>query len=96
MITREEIENMALLSKLYVTPEEMPELVRGMQAMVDFAQAVCDADSLDEGDNDQYIEAHQLRADEVRPSLSREEILGNAPEVSEDWFLLHKKVLPWE
>ena len=43
MVTREDIENIAILSKLFVAEEELDNLTAEMQKIVDFADAINDA-----------------------------------------------------
>ena len=40
MITREDVENIALLSKLFVPEEEMDSLTESMQEIVSFADTI--------------------------------------------------------
>ena len=44
MVTKEDIENIALLSKLFVAEDELDSLTADMQKMVDFADAINNAD----------------------------------------------------
>ena len=45
MITREDVENIALLSKLFVPEEEMDSLTESMQEIVSFADTINNADT---------------------------------------------------
>ena len=82
MITREDVENIALLSKLFVPEEEMDSLTESMQEIVSFADTINNADT--EGVEFDNV----FREDVVKPSLPTEEILKNAPEQGEDHFLV--------
>ena len=88
MITREDVENIALLSKLFVPAEEMDSLTESMQEIVSFADTINNADT----DGEEFDNINNLsnvfREDVVKPSLPTEEILKNAPEQGEDHFLV--------
>ena len=49
MVTREDVENIALLSKLFVPEEELDGLTESMQKIVDFADQINSAPASDEG-----------------------------------------------
>lgn len=88
MITREDVENIALLSKLFVPEEEMDSLTESMQEIVSFADTINNADTEGvEFDNINNL-SNVFREDMVKPSLPTEEILKNAPEQGEDHFLV--------
>ena len=88
MVTREDIENIAILSKLFVAEDELDRLTKQMQEIVDFADAINNApDSGEEFDNINNL-SNVFREDVVVPSLPSEEILKNAPEQAEDHFLV--------
>ena len=43
MVTREDVENIALLSKLFVPEEELDSLTQSMQEIIDFADTINNA-----------------------------------------------------
>lgn len=92
MITKQEIENIALLSKLYVAEEEYDKLTEDMGRMVSFAHAISEADVSPVKDTLKCESANVYREDEVVSSLLCEEILRNAPEQRDSCFLLRKRV----
>ena len=88
MVTREDVENIALLSKLFVPEDEMDNLTQSMQEIVSFADTINNADVEGvEFDNINNL-SNALREDVVKPSMPKEEILKNAPEQAEDHFLV--------
>lgn len=92
MITREDVENIALLSKLFVPEEEMDSLTQSMQEIVNFADTINNADTEGvEFDNINNL-SNVFRQDNVKESLPVEEILSNAPEQAENHFLVRKQV----
>ena len=88
MVTKQDVENIAILSKLFVAEEELDDLTKQMQEIVEFADAINNApDSGEEFDNINNL-SNVFREDVVVPSLPSEEILKNAPEQAEDHFLV--------
>ncbi len=87
MITREEIENIALLSKLSVTEEETEKLTQDLEQMMTFACTVANADTEDMVASDVY-EKTFLRDDEVRESLPLKDVLINAQECCDGYFVV--------
>ncbi len=88
MVTREDVENIAILSKLFVAEEDLDDLTSQMQEIVEFADAINNApDSGEEFDNINNL-SNVFREDVVVESLPSEEILKNAPEQAEDHFLV--------
>lgn len=91
MITKEDIENIALLSKLFVPEEELDALREDMQGIIDFADTINNANIEGvEFDNIAGL-SNQFREDVVVESLSVEEILKNAPDQAQDHFLVRKR-----
>ena len=78
MVTREDVENIALLSKLFVPEEELDGLTKSMQEIIDFADAINNLSNV-------------FREDEVVSSYPSTEILKNAPEQAEDHFLVRNR-----
>ena len=91
MVTREDVENIALLSKLFVPEEELDGLTESMQKIVDFADAINSAPASDEGFDNINNLSNVFREDEVVPSYPAEEILSNAPEQAEQHFLVRNR-----
>jgi aspartyl-tRNA(Asn)/glutamyl-tRNA(Gln) amidotransferase subunit C len=85
MVTREDVENIALLSKLFVPEEELDSLTQSMQEIIDFADTINNAPTSGESfDNINNL----FREDVVVESYDSEEILKNAPEQAESHFLV--------
>lgn len=91
MITKDEMKNIAMLSKLFVTEEELDILTADVERMVDFVAAVSDAD-VPKNDSDESEDLSSVyREDAVIPSASFEAILSNAPEQEDGCFLVRKR-----
>lgn len=90
MITKQDIENIAILSKLFVAEDEMDNLTAEMQKIVDFADAISNAPDEGEFDNINNL-SNVFREDEVVESYPCEEILKNAPAQGDNHFLVKNK-----
>ena len=90
-ITRKDVENVALLSRLELGESDIVKFTGQLNAILDYV------DMLDKV-NTEGVQptAHVLplqnvmRADEVKPSLPREEALANAPEQEDGYFKVPK------
>ncbi len=88
MITREEFENIALLSKLYVAEDEYSSVCADLQQMMDFADEVSQAPV--ETEQSRTFEYTPLRKDEVSESLSKSDVLSNARLCENGYFKVEK------
>ena len=91
MVTREDVENIALLSKLFVTEEELDGLTKSMQEIIDFADTINNAPTDGEEFDDINNLSNVFREDEVVESYDTKEILSNDPEQAEDHFLVRNR-----
>ena len=86
-ITREEAAHVARLARLRFSDEELDELAAQLSAVLDHA---ADVEALDVSDIEPTSHPQPLvnvtRADEVRPSLERDEVLAQAPLVDGGQF----------
>lgn len=90
-ITRKDVENVALLSRLEITENEVEKFTGQLNAILAYVDVLNQV-------NTEGVEptAHVLslknvmRADEVRPSLPRELALANAPEQEDGYFKVPK------
>ena len=91
MVTREDVENIALLSKLFVPEEELDALTKDMQEIIDFADTINNASESGECFDNINNLSNVFREDEVVESYKSEEILKNAPEQAEQHFLVRNR-----
>lgn len=91
MVTREDILEIARLSKLYIKEEELDTLTKDMDRMITFAETVSAAQC--EQSNFDHINqlSNVLREDVIIPSYDREQILKNAESQDEGYFLVKKR-----
>lgn len=90
-VTREDVENVALLSRLSIDEKDMD---KNIQELSDFLEYV---DRLQQVDTENVMPtAHVLpiqnvfREDVVKPSLDRDLVLSNAPESEDGYFRVPK------
>lgn len=92
-VTREDVENVALLSRLSIDEKDMD---KNIQELSDFLEYV---DRLQQVDTENVMPtAHVLpiqnvfREDVVKPSLDRDLALSNAPESEDGYFRVPKSL----
>ena len=91
MVTREDVENIALLSKMFVPEQELDGLTESMQEIIDFADAINNAPVEDEGFDNINNLSNVFREDKVVKSFDSEEILSVAPQQAQGHFLVKNK-----
>ena len=93
MVTREDVINIARLSKLYIAEEELDDMTKAMADIVKFADTINSASEqgVEEFDNINNL-SNAFREDTVVPSFDRDVILKNANDIGEGHFLVRKRV----
>jgi len=86
-LTRDEVAHVAKLALLDLTDEEIDRFTVQLGSVIETAHAMNDLD-LDgvEPTHHPLGLTNVTRPDEVRPSLDRDEVLGQAPDVEDDRF----------
>ncbi len=88
-LTRQEVEKVALLARLQFAPAELDRLTEQLGQIVDYMQLLAEVDTANVEPMAHPVEiANVFRADEVRPSLPREEVLANAPHHDKEFYLV--------
>ena len=90
MITEKDIRDIAKLSALYIQDEDIEKLTKDMQEMTDFAQMVNGFDATASQVSANQWESGILREDTVSDSYPLQEVLSNAKESKDGYFLLRK------
>lgn len=85
-----DVRHIAKLAKLHLKEEDVPHLERQMQDIVSMVENLPEIDEDLAGPDRQN--AMVLRADEIKPSLSREELISNAPKKQAGCFVVPKTV----
>jgi aspartyl-tRNA(Asn)/glutamyl-tRNA(Gln) amidotransferase subunit C len=87
VIRREDVEHVARLTRLHLTPDEterMQAQLSGILAYIDTLRAL-DVDGVEPTSHAVPL-VNVMREDEVRPCLSPTEMLANAPDPSGEFF----------
>lgn len=91
MVTHEEILKIAKLAKLSVAPEELDGLTDDMNGIIEFANTVSRVGAeASDFDNINGL-SNVFREDNPEPSYSREEILKNALNQEDGYFLVKRR-----
>lgn len=91
MITKEEVLDIALLSKLYVPEEQLDALTKDMDSILAFADSINAAGAqAEEYENAEGL-SNVFREDEVVPSYPVQEILQNVGGGENGYFLVRKR-----
>ncbi|HVR84838.1 MAG TPA: Asp-tRNA(Asn)/Glu-tRNA(Gln) amidotransferase subunit GatC [Planctomycetota bacterium] len=90
-IDRKTVEKVAKLARLQLTPEELDRYGGQLGAILDY---IAKLEKLDVAGLEPLAQAVEtlnvFRADDPRPSLSRDAALQNAPEKTGDFFIVPK------
>ena len=80
-LTREQVAHLAELAKLLLTAEETDRLTRQLSDILDYAARLNELDTAAIPPTASVIpNQNVMRADRVTPSLTREQVLENAPD----------------
>lgn len=97
-VSTAEVERVAELANLELTPEEIPGMVRDLNAILDYVTELNQLDTqgiapLEQvGELEDAAGAGRLRADAVQPSLDRGVVLQQAPESDGTFFKVPKVI----
>ena len=94
MITREEMENIANLSKLYLSDDDFEKMSKEMHGIINFVNQINtlnDQYNLENNSNSNAdINKNVLREDEIVDSFPRNEILKNVDGGKDGFFYVKK------
>ena len=92
-LTREDIENIAYLSRLKLSDEENENLTEQINRLFESVEKLQELETDDVEPTSHVIPVFNVfRKDEVTPSLSREDALANGPEVADGCFVVPRIV----
>jgi aspartyl-tRNA(Asn)/glutamyl-tRNA(Gln) amidotransferase subunit C len=90
-ITEETVDKIANLARLEVSPEEKEQLMADMSRILDFMDKLNEVDTANvEPLVYMTSEVNVFREDEVKQEITHEQALQNAPQRSDDYFLVPK------
>lgn len=86
-LSREEVEHIAELARLELTSEQVILYQKQLSAILDYFAQLQRLDTTGIPPTSSVLPAHSvLRPDETRPGLSRQEVLDNAPQATDNQF----------
>jgi len=86
-LSLEEVEHIATLARLELTAEEKARYRQQLSAILDYILKLQELDTTDIAPTSSVLSgASPLRADESRPGLEVDALLGNAPQVEQNQF----------
>jgi len=92
-ITLEEVEHVALLARLRLSPEEKVRLADELSAVMAHFQALQETDTTDVPPTAHPLQRENVLRDDVRrDSLPREEFLAAAPDSRDEFFVVPRVV----
>ncbi|HEY1580593.1 MAG TPA: Asp-tRNA(Asn)/Glu-tRNA(Gln) amidotransferase subunit GatC [Terracidiphilus sp.] len=97
-VTLQDVERVAELAHLELTPDESGSMVHDLNAILEYVTQLKELDTDSVAPLAQVTElelsdrAASLREDAVRPSLSRSEVMAEAPETDQAFFKVPKVI----
>ncbi len=86
-LTREEVQHVAWLARLQLTDEEIEAFREQLSAILEYAQMLEEVDLSAVPPTATVLPMRNvMREDEVRPSLSQDVVLANAPDTEDGYF----------
>ena len=86
-LTIKEVEHVAHLARLRLSPDELEHMRTDLSRILDYIDMLKEVDVSDVPPTAQVTDlVNVMRADMVRPSLPREDVLANAPDQQEGMF----------
>lgn len=92
-ISRKEVEHVKLLARLELTEGEVNQYTEQLNSILEYAEMLQKLDTDKVTPTAHAVQLFNvLRTDEVKPSLSQQEALSNAPEAEDGYFRVPKIV----
>jgi aspartyl-tRNA(Asn)/glutamyl-tRNA(Gln) amidotransferase subunit C len=87
MIDRQQVQKIAHLARLEITPEEEEQFATQLSSILEYFEQLSELDTKDVPPTTRAIEISNIaRPDEMIPYSNREELLKEAPEPEGDFF----------
>ena len=88
-LTRQDVEKVALLARLKFDEAELEKITKHMVQIIQYVDKLSELNTEDVEPMAHALDIQNaLAEDESRPSLSRKEVLKNAPKHDEEYFLV--------
>lgn len=90
-LTIQEVDHVALLARLSLSQEEKQTFAKQLSSILDYADSLNQLDTQGVEPLTHILPMHNVfRADEIRPSMPREDIIANAPLAEEGQYKVPK------
>ncbi|MCS7163775.1 MAG: Asp-tRNA(Asn)/Glu-tRNA(Gln) amidotransferase subunit GatC [Thermodesulfovibrio sp.] len=90
-ISKEQVRHIAMLSRLELSEKEIELYQEQLSRILDYVEKLNEIDTTSVEPTSHVIELKNVfREDEVKPSLSRDEALRNAPDSTDKFFRVPK------
>ena len=87
MIDREQVQKVAHLARLDLTPEEEEKFTSQLSSILEYFEQLSELDTDDVPPTTRAIDISNItRRDELQPDVEREALLNEAPEREDDFF----------
>jgi aspartyl-tRNA(Asn)/glutamyl-tRNA(Gln) amidotransferase subunit C len=83
-LTREDVQRIADLARLELTPEELDTFTPQLAEILGYVEQIGALDTSDVAATSHVVQRSVEREDEPRPTLSRSDALGNAPDAARE------------
>jgi aspartyl-tRNA(Asn)/glutamyl-tRNA(Gln) amidotransferase subunit C len=95
LVTLKEVEHIAELARLKFSKEELENYTHQLNQILEYVDKLNELDTKNVEPLSYPVEGNNIfRKDELKPSVSREEALKNAPETDEKFFKVPKVISP--
>ena len=92
-VTKKDVEYIANLARLSFNDEELENFTHELNEILNYVEKLNELDTENIEPLSHPIENKNVfRADEVKPSIDREDALKNAPEKTEEFFVVPKVI----
>jgi aspartyl-tRNA(Asn)/glutamyl-tRNA(Gln) amidotransferase subunit C len=86
-LTREEVLHIAHLARVALTEEEITRMSEQLSKLLEHFEVLQKVDTTDVPPTAQSVNLESvMRGDEVKPSMSQDDVLANAPRREDDYF----------
>lgn len=91
MIDQTQVEKVALLARLDLSPAELAQFTTQLGSILDYVEQLSELDVTDVPPTTRAIDmSNVLRADDLQPYPTREQLLAVAPDADGDFFRVPK------
>ena len=92
-VTKKDVEYIANLARLSFNDEELENFTHELNEILNYVEKLNELDTKNVEPLSHPVENNNVfRADEVKPSIDREDALKNAPERTEEFFVVPKVI----